>query len=363
MALSRYLLRLVVFSVALAAHHAISATALRHDDVREPTSLRALEDSVKVKRPLPTKPPQTLLELTSSPSMLPARALPRRALKHGATTTPGLNSPLQAAETDSESDSIEDSGLEDVALDGGAAETGGDARRGLLSRPQISSNDARKRGEALAKKAAKKAGEKAAKKALEYAAKKTLTSAGGSAVSGIASMVGVGDGPTMLSKVGSDIERTGKVGRVIGKVMQNKVVNAMVNTVAPKPLMTGLNLAAEHYDDIKREGEKAGKAVGKEVSKAGKAVGKEVNKAGKAVGKEVNKAGKAVGKEVNKAGKAVGNEVNKAGKAVGKVGKAVGNAVGGAAKNTVNDMKKAGQAVGNAAKKALSGFSGLFGRK
>ncbi|CAI7858237.1 unnamed protein product [Closterium sp. NIES-54] len=373
MALSRFLLLLVVLFVSLAAHHAIGATAL---GVGEFTSLRAQDHAIKStfhqpigvadadgarRTALERRAATVVRSLGSSAaapggpksplSMLPPRALPRRALKDGATTA-DLSSPLQVAETDSENDTIEDSAFEEGVLGGGAAEIGVDARRGLRI-----SDDVRKRGTELVKKAAGKAGEKAAKKAIEFAAKKALTSAGGSAVGGIASILGVGGGDTMLSKVGSDIEKTGKVGRVIGKVMQNKVVNAVVNTVAPKPLMAGLNVAAEHYDDIKREGGKAGKAVGNEVNKAGKAVGNEVNKAGKAVGTEVNKAGKAVGNEVNKAGKAVGNEVNKAGKAVEKAGNAVGNAVGGAAKNTVNGVKKAGQAVGNAAKKV---FGGIF---
>ncbi|CAI5460600.1 unnamed protein product [Closterium sp. Yama58-4] len=331
MALSRYPMLLVVFAVALAAHLPIGASALH--GVGQLNSLRASDDASK-----------------SSLSMLPARALSRRALKDGATTA-DLGSPLKATETDSESVSIEDSDLEDVLFDGGVAEIGGDARRGLRGQPQ-NNNNAKKRGEDLAKKAA----EKAAKKALEYGAKKALTSAGGSAVGGVLSIVGAGDGPTMLGKVGADLEKTGNVGRVIGKVMQNKVVNAVLNTVAPKPLMTGLNIAAEHYDDIKREGEKVGKAVGHELNKAGNAVKNGVNKAGNAVKNEVNKAGNAVKNEVNKAGNAVKNEVNKAGNAVKNEVNKAGNAV----KNEVN---KAGRAVGDAAKKAWGGIAGLFKRK
>ncbi|CAI7932445.1 unnamed protein product [Closterium sp. NIES-54] len=348
MALSRFLLLLVIVFVALATHHAIGATALH--DVAEPTSLRALEDPFK-----------------SSLSVLPARALSRRALKGGATTA-DLDSPLQVTETDSESDSIEERDLEDVVFDGGAAEIGGDARRGLRWRPQIN-NNMKKRGEDLAKKGA----EKAAKKALEYGAKKALSSAGGSAVGGILSIVGAGDGPTMMGKIGADIEKTGKVGRVIGKVMQNKYFNAVVNTVASKPLMAGLNMAAEHYDDIKREGEKAGKAVGKELNKAGNHIKNGVNRAGNHIKNGVNRAGNHIKNGVNRAGSHIKSGVNKAGNAVkneaNKAGNAVKNEVnkaGNAVKNEVNKagraVERAGKAVGNAAKKAWGGFAGLFRR-
>ncbi|CAI5520181.1 unnamed protein product [Closterium sp. Naga37s-1] len=289
------------------------------------------------------------------------RALSRRALKDGATTA-DLDSPLQVTETDSESDSIEESDLEDVAFDGGAAEIGGDARRGLRRQPRIN-NNMKKRGEDLARKGA----EKAAKKALEYGAKKALSSAGGSAVGGILSIVGAGDGPTMMGKIGADIEKTGKVGRVIGKVMQNKYFNAVVNTVAPKPLMAGLNMAAEHYDDIKREGEKAGKAVGKELNKAGNAVKNGVNKAGRDIKNGVNRAGNDIKNGVNRAGNDIKNGVNKAGNAVknevNKAGNAVKNEVKKAGNAVKNEVNKAGRAVGDAAKKAWGGFTGLFRRK
>ncbi|CAI7893883.1 unnamed protein product [Closterium sp. NIES-54] len=170
------------------------------------------------------------------------------------------------------------------------------------------------------------------------------------------------DGPTMMGKIGADIEKTGKVGRVIGKVMQNKYFNAVVNTVASKPLMAGLNMAAEHYDDIKREGEKAGRAVGKELNKAGNNIKNGVNRAGNHIKNGVNRAGSLIKNGVNKAGNAVKNEVNKAGNAVKNEVNKAGNAV----KNEVNKagraVERAGKAVGNAAKKAWGGFAGLFRR-
>ncbi|CAI5505606.1 unnamed protein product, partial [Closterium sp. Naga37s-1] len=278
MALTRHLLLLVVFFVAFAAHLAIGATALH--GAAEPTSLRAPDDAIKPmgaadavgarrtaleghaeavfrstarwgSSATPGVPPQ------SSLSMLPARALPRRALKDRATD---LNSPLQVAEMDSEIDSIEDNDFEGVVPGDEAAEIRGEPRRGLA---QGKGNDLKKLGSDLAKKAAKKAGEKVAKKAAEAVAKKALESVGGSAVGGVASIIGVGGKDTMLSKVGEDLEKSGKVGRVIGKIMQNKVVNAVVNTVVPKPLMMGLNAAAGKYKEIKKGVVVAGKAIGK----------------------------------------------------------------------------------------------------
>ncbi|CAI7849456.1 unnamed protein product [Closterium sp. NIES-54] len=324
MALTRHLLLLVVFFVAFAAHLAIGATALH--GAAEPTPLRAPDDAIKPtgaadadgarrtalegraeavfrstgSSATPGGPPQSFL------SMLPARALPRRALKDGATD---LNSPLQVAEMDSESDSIEDIDFEGDVLGDEAAEIRGEPRRGLA---QGKGNDLKKLGSDLAKKAAKKAGEKVAEKAAEAVAKKALESVGGSAVGGVASIIGVGGKDTMLSKVGADIEKTGKVGRVIGKVMQNKVVNAVVNTVVPKPLMMGLNAAAGKYKEIK--------------------------------------------KGVVVVGKAIGKGAKAAVKGVGKAGKAVGKAVGGAAKGAV-------KGVGNAAKKIAGGIAGLFKKK
>ncbi|CAI5980317.1 unnamed protein product [Closterium sp. NIES-64] len=381
MALSRYLLLLVVFFVAFAAHLAVGASALH--GVGEPTPQRAPDDASKVKRPLPAEPPRTVpatgaahadgarrtaLEgrakavfrstgSSATPggphsllSMLPARALPRRALKDGATD---LNSPLQVVETDSESVSIEDNDFEGVVLGDEAAEIRGEPRRGLA---QGKGNDLKRLGSDLAKKAAKKAGEKVAIKAAEAVAKKALESVGGSAVGGVASIIGVGGKDTMLSKVGEDLEKSGKVGRVIGKIMQNKVVNAVVNTVVPKPLMMGLNAAAGKYKEIK----KGVVVAGKEIGKGAKAAVKGVGKAGKAVGKAVGGAAKGAVKGVGKAGKAVGKAVGGAAKGavkgVGKAGKAVGKAVGGAAKGAV-------KGVGNAAKKVAGAITGLFKKK
>ncbi|CAI5460601.1 unnamed protein product [Closterium sp. Yama58-4] len=348
MALSRYLMLLVVFAVALAAHLPIGATALH--GVGSPTSLRAPDDTIQAtgeahadgaRRTALARRAEAVFRSAGSSataggpqsllSMLPARALPRRALKESATD---LNSPLQVAETDSESDTIEDKDFEEVVLDDGAAEIGGFARRGLAEGQQ---HDVKKVGGELAKKA----GEKLAKKAAETVAKKALESVGGSAVGGVASIVGVGGGPTMLGKVGADLEKSGKVGRVIGKVMQNKVVNAVVNTVVPKPLMMGLNAVAGKYEDVK----KGVVVAGKEIGKGAKAAVKGVGKAGKAVGKAVGGAAKGVAK------------------GVGKAGKAVGKAVGGAAKGAVKGVGKAGKAVGNAAKKIAGGIAGLFKKK